>query len=60
MAAGLAAAIVAWFEPLYSGFLTGMAEVPLAFGMLLFGTALADALDDPDPGALRRLALAAA
>ncbi len=60
MTAGLAAAIVAWFEPLYSGFLTGMAEVPLSFGILLFGTALADALDDLDAGALRRLAFAAA
>jgi hypothetical protein len=59
-AAGLAAATVAWFEPLYSGFLTGMAEVPLAFGMLLFGTALADALEEADPGALRRLVLTAA
>ena len=60
MAAGLAAATVAWFEPLYSGFLTGMAEVPLAFGALLFGTALADALDEADAGARRRLAFAAA
>jgi hypothetical protein len=59
-AAGLAAATVAWFEPLYSGFLTGMAEVPLAFGALLLGAALADALDETDTGALRRLAFAAA
>jgi hypothetical protein len=51
--------LVAWFEPLYSGFLTGMAEVPLAFGELLFGTSLADAIDDADAGATRRLALAA-
>ncbi|HWZ86504.1 MAG TPA: hypothetical protein VN032_09905 [Thermoanaerobaculia bacterium] len=58
--AGLATAIVAWFEPLYSAFLTGMAEVPLAFGMLLFGTALADTLDETDGGAVRRLALASA
>ncbi len=58
--AGVAAATVAWFEPLYSGFLTGMAEVPLAFGTLLFGTALADALDEANAGALRRLAFAAA
>jgi hypothetical protein len=57
--AGLAAVLVAWFEPLYSGFLTGMAEVPLAFGVLLFGTALADALDDTDAGAIRRLIAAA-
>jgi hypothetical protein len=57
--AGLAAVLVAWFEPLYSGFLTGMAEVPLAFGVLLFGTALADALDETDAGALRRLIAAA-
>jgi hypothetical protein len=58
--AGAAAALVAWFEPLYSGFLTGMAEVPLAFGMVLFGTSLADTLDETDPGAARRLALASA
>ena len=57
--AGLAAVLVAWFEPLYSAFLTGMAEVPLAFGVLLFGTALADALDETDAGALRRLIAAA-
>ncbi|MEP6993770.1 MAG: hypothetical protein ABI968_04535 [Acidobacteriota bacterium] len=55
-----AAAILANFEPLYSGFLTGLAEVPLAFGLLLFGTALCDAADPRDRGALRRLALAAA
>ncbi|HEY1435088.1 MAG TPA: hypothetical protein VGG65_06910 [Thermoanaerobaculia bacterium] len=59
-AAGLATATVGWFEPLYSGFLTGMAEVPLAFGMLLFGTAPADTLDEPDAGAPRRLVLASA
>jgi hypothetical protein len=58
--AGLAAATVAWFEPLYSSFLTGMAEVPLAFGMLCFATALADSLDATDPGAIRRLVLASA
>ena len=57
--AGLAAVLVAWFEPLYSGFLTGMAEVPLAFGVLLFGVSLADALDDTDGGAVRRLVVAA-
>jgi hypothetical protein len=57
-----AAALVASFEPLYSAFLTGMGEVPLAFGLVLFGTALADALDAPErrPGALRRLAVASA
>lgn len=59
-AAGLATATLAWFEPLYSAFLTGMAEVPLAFGMLLFGTSFADALDQTDRGALRRLILASA
>ncbi len=58
--AGLATATLAWFEPLYSAFLTGMAEVPLAFGMLLFGTAFADVLDRTDRGALRRLVLASA
>lgn len=56
----LAAAILACFEPLYSAFLTGMAEVPLSLGLLLFGTALADALDGERAGALRRLALGSA
>ena len=52
-AAWLAAAILACFEPLYSAFTTGLAEVPLSLGLLLFGTALADSLEG-DPGALRR------
>lgn len=56
----LGAAILAVFEPLYSGALTGLAEVPLAFGALLFGTALAEAFEPGEAGALRRLALAAA
>lgn len=56
----LAVAIVANFEPLYSGFLTGMAEVPLSLGLLLFGMALADSLDREHAGALRRLAFASA
>jgi hypothetical protein len=55
-----AAAILASFEPLYSAFLTGMAEVPLSFGLLLFGAALADVIDGETSGALRRLAVAAA
>ncbi len=55
--AGLAAAILACFEPLYSAFLTGMAEVPLSLGLLLFGSSLSDAIEG-DPGALRRLAFA--
>jgi hypothetical protein len=37
-----------------------MAEVPLSFGLLLFGAALADVLDGEGSGALRRLAVAAA
>jgi hypothetical protein len=59
-AALFAAAIVANFEPLYSGSLTGLAEVPLSFGLLLFGAALCDAMEPAEAGALRRLALAAA
>jgi hypothetical protein len=54
-----AAALLAHFGPLYSGFLTGMAEVPLSFAMLLFGTAFCDALSG-SPGAPRRLAIASA
>ena len=53
-----AVALVALFSPLYSGFLTGMAEIPLAFGLLLFGAGLTDSLGDVDAGALRRLACA--
>ncbi len=57
--AWLATAILACFEPLYSAFLTGMAEVPLSLGLLLFGASLTDALDGR-PGALRRVAAASA
>ncbi len=53
-----AAALLALFEPLYSAFLTGMADVPYSFAALLFGTALADALDRTDAFAAPRLALA--
>jgi hypothetical protein len=53
-----AAALLALFEPLYSAFLTGMADVPYSFVALLLGTALADALDRTDAVAARRLALA--
>jgi hypothetical protein len=55
-----AAALVALFSPLYSAFLTGLAEIPLAFGLVLFGAALADALEGTDAGATRRLLLASA
>ena len=55
--AAWATAILACFEPLYSAFTTGLAEVPMSMALLLFGTALADALEG-DPGALRRTALA--
>lgn len=53
-----ATALLALFEPLYSGFLTGMADVPLSLAMLLLGTALSDAIDGTDSRALVRLALA--
>jgi hypothetical protein len=55
-----AAAALAGFAGLYSAFLVGLAEVPLSFALLLFGTSLSDALDRSDDGATRRLALAAA
>jgi len=55
-----AAALLANFSPLYSAFLTGMADIPQAFVSLLFGTALVDALDQLDAFAVRRLALASA
>jgi hypothetical protein len=62
-----AAALLSLFEPLYSGFLTGLAEVPLSCVFLLFGSALSDSLDangfgaqrgGDDSGAARRLATA--
>ncbi len=53
-----AVALLALFEPLYSAFLTGMADVPHSFVALLFGTAFADTLDRTDTLAARRLALA--
>ncbi|MFN2634414.1 MAG: hypothetical protein ABR610_13455 [Thermoanaerobaculia bacterium] len=53
-----AVALLALFEPLYSGFLTGMADVPLSVAVLLVGTALSDAMDGTDSRALARLAVA--
>ncbi|MEP6802706.1 MAG: hypothetical protein ABJC07_12240 [Acidobacteriota bacterium] len=53
-----ATTLLALFEPLYSGFLTGMADVPLSLAMLLLGTALSDAIDGTDRRALFRLAVA--
>jgi hypothetical protein len=55
-----AAALLALFEPLYAAYITGYADIPLSFFVLLLATALSDAVDATDPGALRRLALAAA
>jgi len=52
------AALLSQLEPLYSGFLTGMAEVPVSCVFLLFGTAYSDCLDETDSGARRRLAAA--
>lgn len=54
-----AAALLSQFEPLYRAFTTGMADVPLSFGVLLLGTALADRIERTDLGASRRLAFAA-
>ncbi len=53
-----AVALLALFEPLYSAFSAGMADVPYSFAALLFGTACADTLDRTDTLAVRRLALA--
>jgi hypothetical protein len=54
-----AGALLAQFEPLYSAFQTGLADIPFSFAALLFGCALADVLDESDPLAARRLAFAA-
>jgi hypothetical protein len=54
-----ATSVLANFGLLYSPWLTGgMAEVPISFAFLLFGTAFADDLDGTDAGAIRRLAAA--
>jgi hypothetical protein len=53
-----AVALLALFEPLYSAFSAGMADVPYSFVALLFGAACADTLDRTDTLAVRRLALA--
>jgi hypothetical protein len=54
-----AGALLAQFAPLYSAFRTGLADIPFSFAALLFGSALADVLDETDPLAARRLAFAA-
>jgi hypothetical protein len=53
-----AAAVLSLFEPLYSAFLTGMAEVPLSGALLLLATSWSDSLDASDAGAVRRLSVA--
>lgn len=53
-----AGALAANFAFLYSAWLTGMAEVPVSFALLLVGTAFCDALENTDPGCRRRLVLA--
>ncbi len=53
-----AAALLAQFEPLYSAFHTGLAEIPLSFVILLFGESLVDVMDRTDSRAAVRLALA--
>jgi hypothetical protein len=53
-----AAALLANFQGLYSAFLTGMAEVPLALALLFLATSLADAWDARSDGAMRRVAAA--
>jgi hypothetical protein len=51
------AGLLAQFEPLYSAFHTGLAEIPLSFVILLFGESLVDVLDRTDTRAALRLAL---
>ena len=58
-AALAAAAVLANFRPLYSAFLTGLADIPFSFAVVLFGASLADAFEETDALAARRLALAA-
>jgi hypothetical protein len=54
-----AGALLAQFEPLYSAFQTGLADIPFSFAALLFGTAFADVLEGTDSLAARRLAFGA-
>jgi hypothetical protein len=53
-----ATALLSLFEPLYRGFTTGMAEVPISFALVLLGTSLCDRIDRTDRSASRRLVLA--
>ena len=59
-AALAAAAVLANFRPLYSAFLTGLADIPYSFAVLLFGASLADAFEETDARAPGRVAFAAA
>jgi hypothetical protein len=55
----VAAALIAWFFPLYAPAFVGLADIPLAFGFVLLGTALLDAFDADTPAVRARLAVAA-
>lgn len=54
----VAAAVIAWFFPLYAPQLVGVAEIPLALGFVMLGTALLDAMTSDSPSVRARLAAA--
>jgi hypothetical protein len=55
----VAAALIAWFFPLYAPEHVGLADIPLALGFVLVGTALLDAFETDTPAVRTRLAAAA-
>jgi hypothetical protein len=53
--AALAVALAAWAWPLYRGYQVGLAEIPLAMGIMLASTALIESLEGGNPGLARAL-----
>jgi hypothetical protein len=53
-----AAALIAWFFPLYAPEHVGLAEIPLALGFVLLATALLDAMTSDSTSVYARLAAA--
>ncbi len=58
-AAAAGTVLTAGFFPLYQSFLVGLADIPMALGFVLAGSALLDALDAPGSARARPLLLSA-
>jgi hypothetical protein len=58
LAAAASGCLVAWFAPLYCSASIGVAEVPLAFGIVLLSTAALDLVDTLSMAALLRFGVA--